>query len=193
MSKNVKSSGSYKVGLPAHGVLVEKMIERDPTTAPQINERVAYVFQKLPFQQVKYNGKFIKLKDELVPKVNKQFMILQRDENGKPKIYNGEIYSYAEIDVCTKPAKWADVIVRIEDVNYVKMNEIKIDYDMFIEKELIVRIARTIKQNEGSVRGEHIFRKLISELELTKHDIKKGLDTFKEEKPAKKAAKKKKA
>jgi DNA polymerase elongation subunit (family B) len=191
MTKNVKSSGSYKIGLPAHGVLVEKMIERDPTTAPQINERVAYVFQKLPFQQVKYNGKFIKLKDELVLKIKKQYMILKRDETGKPKIFNGEIYSYAEVDVCTKPVKWSDVITRIEDVNYVKMNEIKIDYDMFIEKELIVRIARTIKQNEGSVRGEHIFRKLISELELTRHNIKKGLDTFKDEKPAKKKKSKK--
>ena len=192
MSKNVKSNTSYKVGIPAHGVLVEKMIERDPTTAPQINERIVYVFQKLPFQQVKYNGKLIKLKDELVPKVNKQYMILQRDENGKPKIFNGEIYSYAEIDVSAKPAKWSDVIIRIEDINYMKMNELSVDYNMFIEKELLVRIARTIKQNEGSVRGEHIFRQLILELDLATHDIKRGLDTFKEEKPAKKKVPKKK-
>lgn len=162
MSCKIKPVESYKnVEREAHMVLATILRERDFINAPRTNDRISYVYIKVPSTYSDLaTGKERKMPRALVPKggSNKKggrdcrFYIHNKtgediEPEQLPKMTETGLVGSSEFG-------WKDITIRIEETEHVRANKLRVDYDYYIEKDVIQRLVTFLRvaMNDSDIR-----------------------------------------
>ena len=129
----------------AHKVLADRMAERDPGNKPKANDRIPYVYMVVDDKPdiIGY-----RMKKE---KVQNGFY-----KNGKPK------FKSVTVQDLTKPKYKKKVILqgdRIEHVDYIKKNNIPVDYEFYITNQIMNPVKQVLDLRLDSKETEKLFLK----------------------------------
>ena len=142
MTKKIKPAADLKMPeRQAHMVLSWIMTERDAMTAPKINDRIRYVYRRIPAAYMNpVSGRQCKMPDSIVPKFMRLYFAWDYDvvaSRGPSAVGAARVTEYVQDRM-----KWEHIVCRIEGYDYVRENRIPVDYDAYVDHDLLNRLAR---------------------------------------------------
>jgi len=129
----------------AHKVLADRMAERDPGNKPKANDRIPYVYQK-----VDDTPEIIGYKMKTVKKENGFY------KNGKPKFKNVKVPDMDNPKYKKKVILQGD---RIEHIDYIKQNNVPIDYEFYITNQIMNPVKQVLDLEMDPNETEKLFQK----------------------------------
>lgn len=129
----------------AHKVLADRMAERDPGNKPKANDRIPYVYQKVD-DKPEISG----YKMKTIKKENGFY------KNGKTKFKNVKV---PDMD---NPKYKKKVILqgnRIEHIDYIKQNNVPIDYEFYITNQIMNPVKQVLDLEMDPNETEKLFQK----------------------------------
>ena len=150
ISKSLRGYYKNPEGI-AHKVLADRMAERNPGNKPKPNDRIPYMYRV-----VEEKKKFVRFK-QVSKKVETGEFIKSGKNKGKPKYKtikeNGEaIYKKEKI-------LQGD---RIEHPDFIKENDIKIDYNFYITNQIMNPVKQVLDLEKDEKETDKIFKDYIS-------------------------------
>lgn len=165
---------------PAHRILATRIAERDPGNAPQLNDRIPYIYIYLSKKQEKniiniYNScyehenkdsKFYQYKND------KLFQVIIQPETCKLFLKK------AKRD-CLIPVNRKDLLQgdRIEHPDYIRKNNLKVDYKFYVTNQLtkpLTELFSIFIKNKNEKEQKNIVYKELFEEQLRKENNKRN-------------------
>tara|TARA_B100001287_G_scaffold276808_1_gene289617 strand:+ start:874 stop:4872 length:3999 start_codon:yes stop_codon:yes gene_type:complete len=149
----------------AHKVLADRMADRDPGNKPKANDRIPYAYIKVDDEK-----EFIRYKMKEEKKIVGYKKVKKRIQNGfykngKPKfktvVEDGEPkYKKIKVEDKTQPVYKMKTILqgdRIEHIDYIKKNNIEIDYEFYISNQIMNPVKQVLDLEMDSSETQKLF------------------------------------
>ena len=144
ISKSLRGYYKNPQGI-AHKVLADRMAERDPGNKPKANDRIPYVYMVVDDKPdiIGYRMKKEKVPDGFYKNGNPKFKSVTVQDKTKPKYKKKNILQ-------------GD---RIEHVDYIKKNNIPVDYEFYITNQIMNPVKQVLDLRLDPKETEKLFLK----------------------------------
>lgn len=144
ISKSLRGYYKNPQGI-AHKVLADRMAERDPGNKPKANDRIPYVYMVVDDKPdiIGYRMKKEKIPDGFYKNGNPKFKSVTIQDKTQPK-YKKKIILQGD---------------RIEHVDYIKKNNVPVDYEFYITNQIMNPVKQVLDLRLDPKETEKLFLK----------------------------------
>ena len=144
ISKSLRGYYKNPQGI-AHKVLADRMAERDPGNKPKANDRIPYVYMVVDDKPdiIGYRMKKEKVPDGFYKNGNPKFKSVTVQDKTQPK-YKKKVILQGD---------------RIEHVDYIKKNNIPVDYEFYITNQIMNPVKQVLDLRLDPKETEKLFLK----------------------------------
>jgi DNA polymerase elongation subunit (family B) len=168
ISKSLRGYYKNPQGI-AHKVLADRMAERDPGNKPKANDRIPYVYMIVDDKPDIIGYRMKEIKKCIGYKIIKKTIPNGYYKNGNPKTKKIDVEDktqpkYKKIKVTdeTQPKYKKKNILqgdRIEHVDYIKKNNIPVDYEFYITNQIMNPVKQVLDLRLDPKETEKLFLK----------------------------------